>query len=246
MRKLRAWAYFGLALALLSLALFAPHAWATPDNQGTVPSPTRPIPITPTSIVPNSRPRAAPAPTSTPEPAPQPSPSPSSETTPNAEQTSTATPTPANPTPDQFAAITASPGITNALRLTLVVDPALARPGATMHFTATLSNQGSEPIVSIAMTQTLSSGLIPGRLPVGSPARWQGQALHVLIASLAPGEQFVLPFSAGVPRTAKLGAVLQTVGAATGFGGAQAWLQTLLPLPPRELPRTGAPRARNP
>jgi uncharacterized repeat protein (TIGR01451 family) len=246
MRSLRPWVYVTLALTLLALALFAPGAWATPNNQGTVPSPTRPGQATATAIVPT----LAPPPTAAPTTGPRATATNGPKSKPEATSQPGANPAPPVQQPAPVAApgtaapVTSTvaspvPALVSGLGLTLVNNPPLPWPGVTLQFTATLANRGTTTITDIVITQTLSTGLVPGPLPAGSTATWQGQALHATVPALGPGEQFILRFSASVPRTATMGEVLQTVGVATGPGGAQAWLQRLLPLPPSELPRTG-------
>ncbi len=238
MRNVRAWIYVIAALVLAALA-FAPQAWATPDrtvrNQ-TVPTLTptsgfkAPTPIVtappgPQPPGPGITPQPGPGPQLGPNPQPGPQP-------PGSQPLGPAAVAPGVPAATATAAAAAQP-----LRLTVVVSPTLAWPGARLQFTVTVANAGSLPLANVTLAEYLAEGLLPEA--AASRYTWSGRNLSVPFGTLPPGQQIVLPFAIVVGRDVRPGAVLQVVGIAAADGVAPAFVQTLIPLPPAELPRTG-------
>jgi uncharacterized repeat protein (TIGR01451 family) len=204
------------ALAVLLIAI--PSAWATPEQsqvvQMTVPTRT-----------PKPPPPQPPGPTDVPPPDQQPSPVP---------RATAGTLTP-------VASVTPPPTPALAARLVLKkeVVPVSAWPGATLHYTLTLSNQGTASAQQIEVLDTLPADLLPGPVSGGADARWDGQVLRVRAAILPPASQLTIAYTADVRANASPGGVVSNQASVTASGDLHATAGASIALPPAELPPTG-------
>ncbi|HEX9115750.1 MAG TPA: hypothetical protein VGA61_06745 [Anaerolineae bacterium] len=234
MRLLRSWIYLMVGLVLLALALTGSYAWATPeqapDAQGTVPT-ARPritsVPPTPIITV-----------------APNPTTAPGGGVAPMVTATEPpATPQPAAtglpPVTDATATALPANALPGSLGLTINGDRPIGWPGLTMQFTATLRNAGAVTLVQPTLDLYLADGLAAVPQAAGAPGTWSGRTLHAAVDDLAVGGQVAVPFRVTILKTATPGSVQQIMGIARAAGGYQVVVQTLIPLPPAELPTTG-------
>ncbi|MGE5603840.1 MAG: hypothetical protein ACM30E_12375 [Nitrososphaerales archaeon] len=222
-RNLRLVAYGVVCAALLLAALAAPAAWATPEqnrvNQ-TIPTKTpEPPPVQPTEPPANEAPAPTAAAPATVEPA-------------------TAVPGTVVPS----TAETAQPGATAATcpstaSLTLTSDRKAVWPGATVEFTATLSNTGRQPLTQVVLEAQLAAGLEPVAVVSGS-GTWQGRTLRVTAPSLAPGSPLAVVYSARVSATNASQAVAARA-VASSAGCPRKTASVTLGMPPSQLPATG-------
>jgi uncharacterized repeat protein (TIGR01451 family) len=218
-RNWRTALYAAAGAALIIALLAAPGVWATSgqttQNQ-TIPTPTpSPAPVTP-------EPPASPEPPPpTTAPVDQPTAQPGATSAPS--PTAAATRTPAQPR--------------SPLTLTLVADRQQVWPGASVTFTLTVTNAGRTPLQQVNIEDVLAQGLEPGDVLSGD-ATWDGTTLRATAASLAPGAQIALVYTARVTATAP-GQAIVTRASATATGGARATASLTLGLPPSELPATG-------
>ncbi len=230
MRRIRPLAYLLVAATLLALGLYGAPAWATPEQapagQGTVPTARPPAtakPPTPiVTVAPpaSSNPPVVPATDAPATPQPQATSGPA------------ATDTPANPA--------SSPSASATLGLALTTERALGWPGADLPFSAVVDNRGTAGLSQVTLDIYLAEGLAPGSAVAGAAGTWSGRTLHVEIGSLAPGEALAVPFDVIVLETVRPGVVLQVMGVARAAGEDPAVVQVLIPLPPAQLPVTGA------
>lgn len=163
------------------------------------------------------------------------------QTVPTARPPATTSPfDPSHPTPLPPSAVgNCSPLAPPTPQLLVVGDRTPGRPGATLQFTATVVNQSAAVATGVTLEVILSEGLDPNPLRAGVPGTWSGRTLHVEVATLDPGQTLVVPFSVTVSRSATPGSVLQIMTRAAAAGGWCGDAQSLIPLPPAELPRTG-------
>jgi len=219
MKRRTRWIGYLLAIFLLiGLSGVSPHAWATPEQtrpQQTVPTPT-PKGARPTGQ-PTARPTARP-PEATTEPAAT---EPAAPATPGV-ATSIATSTPA---PE--------------LAMVKEVGQEQIWPGATVHYTVTLTNRGRGSAQEIVLTDTLPQGLEPGTVSPASGATWDGRTLRGRLASLPAGGTWVIGFTAIVRADVAPGAVLVNQAQIAAAGGRSASRSAVVALPPAELPPTG-------
>jgi len=221
----RLFGYLLVLFALAALLVATPSAWATPEQsqsaQMTVPTRTpKPEPPPPT---------ATDEPDDSGEPAGQP------ETPP------TALPTTQSPTPTVVTPATRPATSVPApkLRLTKEVAPAAAWPGATLHYTLTLTNPGTASARQIVIQDTLPDELVPGVIAPGADARWEGQTLQAQVLVLPPGSQLVIAYTAEVRVNARPGGVISNSASAAAAGNLRTAASTTVSLPPAELPPTG-------
>lgn len=220
-RKWQALPYLAVAGVLMILVVASPASWATAtadDSQVTVPTRTpTPEPVTPTDVPPVEPPPA----TVAPEPTAQPG--------------ATATAVAGS---GSGAARTATPNAAclGPTALTLVSDQLAVAPGATVVFTATLTNTGRQPLQQLVLEDQLSDGLEPGKVLSG-PGAWQGRTLRVTDPVFGAGERVVVVYTASV--AAQPGPVIQVRASATTAGCPARTATVALALPPSELPRTG-------
>jgi len=202
--------------ALTALLVAIPSAWATPEQSQ------------PAQTVPTRTPKPAP-PTSEPTNEPP-------ETTP---PTDIPTALPDTPAPTQSVTTPAAPVAAAVLVLKKQVAPAAVWPGATLHYTLTLSNRGTASAQQIVIQDTLPVDLIPGAIAPGPDTRWDGQTLQAQVPILPPGSQLVIAFSAEVRPNARPGGAISNQASATAAGNLQAVASVSVTLPPAELPPTG-------
>jgi uncharacterized repeat protein (TIGR01451 family) len=220
--KTRLFGYL-LVLAVLAVLLIAiPSAWATPEQiraAQTVPTRTSEPPPPPPS---------------------EPTNPPSSDSSDSGDQP-TATPTISAEAP--LAPVTATPPGTRAAAAKLLlrkeVAPVSAWPGATLHYTLTLSNQGTAAAQQIVLLDPLPADLVPGSIAAGTAAQWEGQVLRVQAETLAPNSRLVLVFTADVRANTRPGSVISNRASATADGNLRATASASVALPPAELPPTG-------
>jgi uncharacterized repeat protein (TIGR01451 family) len=125
------------------------------------------------------------------------------------------------------------------LVLTKQVARAQVWPGATVHYTLTLTNRGNSPARQVALADTLPEGLDPGRILTPAGAAWDGRTLRGQSTILPPGGQLVVAFTAVVRPDATPGGVLLNQARASATGGQQVKAEVAVVLPPAELPPTG-------
>jgi uncharacterized repeat protein (TIGR01451 family) len=204
------------ALAVLLVAI--PSAWATPEQ-------SQAVQMTVPTRTPKPPPPQPPGPTDVPPPEQQPTPAP----------TATAG------TLAPVASVTPRPTPALAARLVLKkeVAPVSAWPGATLHYTLTLSNQGTASAQQIEVLDTLPADLLPGPVSGGPEARWDGQVLRVRTAILPPASQLTIVYTADVRVNANPGGVVSNQASATASGDVHATAGASVALPPAELPPTG-------
>jgi uncharacterized repeat protein (TIGR01451 family) len=118
------------------------------------------------------------------------------------------------------------------------VAPAVGWPGATLHYTLTLSNPGTASAREIVIRDTLPAELDPGAIAPGSDARWEGSTLRAQASILPPGSQLVIAYTAEVRREAPPGGVIANAADAAA-GNLRTAATTSVTLPPAELPPTG-------
>ena len=216
-RKLRFLVYGVAGAAILIAAIGAPAAWATPgQNVAAQTVPTRtPIvaPVEPTVPPPAD----TPAPTSAPPPTAQPG------------------VTPAAPASGGEAGSGATCASTAAL--TLVADRAAVWPGATVTFTATLTNTGPQPLLQVVLEDVLASGLEPVSV-ISGESQWQGRTLRLALPSLDPGASLTAVYAARVAQE-RPGAAIVAQANATSAGCPRKTAAVTLGFPPSELPATG-------
>lgn len=206
--------------AVLFAAFAAPAAWANPGQRVLAQTvPTR----TPTAgpVEPTQRPPVSTAvpPTATPAPGD--------------------TPQPVGPTatvPLSGAAGTGS-ACASALSLTLVADRTAVWHGATVVFTATLTNTGKQPLRQIVLEDQLAAGLEPGPV-ISGDGSWQGRKFTATAATVSPGAKLVEVYSATVSASLPSQAIVERVNASTA-GCPKKTAAVTLGLPPSQLPATG-------
>jgi uncharacterized repeat protein (TIGR01451 family) len=220
----RALGYLLVLAALAALLIAIPSAWATPEQSVAVqmtiptrtPKPSPPPSAQPTDLPPEQPTDLPPAPSTTVPPA------------------SAGTPAPivsATPPPTPLGAA--------KLLLKKEVAPITAWPGATLHYTLTLSNQGTAAARQISILDPLPEGVVPGTLSGDVDAQWEGQVLTARIPILPPGSQVVIAFTSDVQADAPPGGVISNQASATASGGLSAAASASVGLPPAELPPTG-------
>lgn len=212
----RSWrfAIYGvIGAGILLAALAAPAAWATPGQDESFQSvPTR----TPTPpVLPPTEP-----PPDTPVP-------PTSSPATAAPQ---ATP---GKGPDSGAAVAGCPG---PAALTLTADQRAVWPGATVVFTATLTNTTRQELKQIVLVNQLAAGLEPVAV-LSSAGSWTDRALSVTAPTLAPGARLQVVYSARVG--ADPGQAIAARASADVSGCPQRTASLTLGLPPALLPATG-------
>ncbi len=213
-RNWRLVAYALAGAALLTAAIAAPAAWATPGQTvlaQTIPTRTPvPPPVQPTEPPPPDTPAAPPA----------------------------AAPTSGSPAAAQTVAPEGSEtACASTASLALTADRKSVWPGATVVFTATLSNTGRQPLTQVVLDSQLPAGLDPIAVLDGSGA-WQGRTMRAAIASLAPGGRLAVVYSARVaPSSTATSIPVNAV--ATSAGCPRKVARVTLGMPPSELPATG-------
>jgi uncharacterized repeat protein (TIGR01451 family) len=217
----RVLAYLLILVALAVLPVAIPSAWA------------RPAQMTAAQTVPTR--------TSAPPPAPTSPPSSDSGGSGGSGESPTAVPTvlPDTPVPPATETTTAQPIAAAKLSLKKQVAPNVAWPGATLHYTLTLSNPGTAAAGQIVILDPLPAELAPGTLPEGADARWEDQVLRVQAATLAPNARLVIAFTAEVRADAPPGSIITNQASATASGNLRASASAPIALPPAELPPTG-------
>jgi uncharacterized repeat protein (TIGR01451 family) len=212
---------YGLAGAVVIFAAFAaPSAWATPGQSAHAQTvPTR----TPTSgpIEPTQRPpvNTAVPPTATAAPGNTPEPS----------------------APTATAEVSGSAGTSGACAtgssLAFVADRTAIWPGATVVFTATLTNTGKLPLRQVILEDQLAAGLEPGAVIAGN-GTWQARTFTAAAPALNPGARLVAVYSATVASTLPSQAIVARMNATTA-GCPKKTATVTLGLPPSQLPATG-------
>jgi len=217
-RRARLLAYLLVLSALAALVVAFPSAWATPEQsraaQGTVPSVTPKVSAPPPSQS-----------TDAPEVIEQP--------------TDLPTVSPGAPVPTQSVAAPATPTTTAHLALRKDVAPAVAWPGATLHYTLTLSNPGTASAQQIVVQDTLPAELAPGAIAPGNDARWEGSTLRAQAPILPPGSQLIIAYTAEVKANTPPGGIISNAADAAAAGSLRTAASTSVALPPAELPPTG-------
>lgn len=220
-RRARLLVYLLVLSALVILPLAIPSVWATPEQSQ------------PAQTVPTRTPK---------EPAPPTSePSDESETDDQAIEppTATATVLPDTPVPTLTVTVPASPAPAAKLVLKMEVAPAAAWPGATLHYTLTLSNRGTASAQQIVVQDTLPPDLVPGAIAPGPDARWEGQTLLAQAPNLPPRSQLVIAYTAEVRVNTRPGGIISNQASAAAATNLRAVARTSVTLPPAELPPTG-------
>lgn len=217
--KARLAVYLAIGLALVSVFIAAPGAWAEPlqNRLGqTVPTmtPTGAAPP-PTAVVATPRPGATPVPpTDVPPPADLPAP----------------------------AATIEPAGTAGPLTLVKTASQSHIWPGAQVGFTLTLTNTSGASVRQVRLEDVLPAGLEPGEIQ-GTEATWDGRTLRLERAVLPPAGRLTVVFTARVADDVPAGGVIVNQVVATAGPAAQPTTRvtaaaTLL-LPPLELPPTG-------
>jgi uncharacterized repeat protein (TIGR01451 family) len=236
-RNWRMFVYGIVGATVLIAALAAPAAWATPGQNWVNQSiPTR----TPTSapLPPTEAPPPTPVPPTAAPPGGGPTAAPVEPTQPPAGPGATPQPvaTPAAPVGGAPGALSAAcPG---GSALTLVADRQAVWPGATVVFTATLTNTGRQQLKAIVLEDRLAAGLEPGAVLAGD-GTWQDRTLRVTAPALDPGARLRVVYSARVTATGPDQAIVAQASAATA-GCPVRTATAALGMPPSELPATGA------
>jgi uncharacterized repeat protein (TIGR01451 family) len=217
-RGARLFGYLLILAALAALCIAIPSAWATPEQSSS---------------------EQMTVPTRTPKP---PSPAPSQPTErPASTRQATAVPTTAAATAAPVPSATRLPtaAASAALALRKEVAPAYAWPGATLHYTLTLSNEGSASAQQIVLLDTLPASLAPGTISGSADARWDGQVLRVQAGLLPPASRLIVSYTAHVRADAPPGGVISNRATATAKGDLSVAAGASVALPPAELPPTG-------
>jgi uncharacterized repeat protein (TIGR01451 family) len=226
--------YLLVLAALAALLIAIPSAWATPEQsvavQMTIPTRT-PKPSSPTPAQPTDLPTSQPTDRPTSQPTDRPPPN----------QQATALPTVSAGTPVLIVSATPPPTPPGAAKLVLKkeVAPIVAWPGATLHYTLTLSNQGTASARQVSILDPLPEGVVPGTASGDVDAQWEGQVLKAQIPILPPASQVVIAFTANVRVNTPPGGVISNQASATASGGPAATAGASVGLPPAELPPTG-------
>jgi uncharacterized repeat protein (TIGR01451 family) len=215
----RLFAYLLASAALVVLLIAIPSAWAMPGQMWAA------------QTVPTRTSEAPPPP-----PAESTSP-PSSDS--GGDATAVPTGSPDTPVPSPSATPPPKPVAAAKLLLKKEVSPTAAWPGATLHYTLTLSNQGSAAALQVVILDPLPADLAPGTIVAGANAQWEGQVLRVQAASLPPASRLVIAFTADVRANAQPGSILSNQASATANGALRATASASVALPPAELPPTG-------
>jgi uncharacterized repeat protein (TIGR01451 family) len=221
--------YLLVLFALAALLVAIPSAWATPEQSQsaqTIPTRTpKPATATPAPAKATDTPQPTDAPRATRSPTDIPTVLPGTQAPP----LSAATP----------AAASATPVTAAALVLKKEVAPAAAWPGATLHYTLTLTNRGNASARQVAIQDTLPDELVPGAVAAEPNAHWEGQTLHAQALVLPPGSQLVIAYTAQVRVNARPGSVISNSASAAAAGNLRAAAGASVSLPPAELPPTG-------
>jgi uncharacterized repeat protein (TIGR01451 family) len=215
--------YLLVLFALAALLVAIPNAWATPEQsqsaQMTIPTRTpKPVATTPPPAQSTDAPEAT-------RPADVPTVLPGTQ----APTLTLATP----------AAAAATPATAARLVMKKEVAPAVVWPGATVHYTLTLTNQGTASARQIVIQDVLPDELVPGAIAPGPDARWEGQTLQGQAVVLPPGSQLVIAYTTEVRVNARPGGVISNRASVAAAGNLQAAAGATVTLPPAELPPTG-------
>jgi uncharacterized repeat protein (TIGR01451 family) len=216
-RRARLLGYLLVLFALAALLVAFPSAWATPEQSQaaqTVPSVTPKVSAPPPSQS-----------TDAPEVIEQP--------------TDLPTVLPGTPVPTQSVTAPATPATTAQLALRKDVAPAVAWPGATLHYTLTLSNRGTASAQQIVVQDALPAELVPGALAPGTDARWEGSTLRAQAPILPPGSQLIIAYTAEVRVNTPPGGVISNAADVAAAGNLRTAASSSVTLPPAELPPTG-------
>jgi uncharacterized repeat protein (TIGR01451 family) len=219
--KARAIGYLLVLVVLLTTAILAPNAWATPAQ-------TRPG-----QTVPTPTPKSTRSPTVEPTAGPPPQPTAVLET-----PSAAASSTPTQPPPSATLTDGDPRQGTGSLLLTKEVNRRQVWPGAILEYTLILTNTGSSSVRQVVLTDPFPAGLEPGKVLEG-PATWDGRTLRAETLVLPPGGRLTVIFSATIEPSVPPGGVLVNRATVIAAGGISVTASTTIILPPSELPPTG-------